>query len=159
MVHENPAVAPVAKQRPAQFSDLGRCGHPAGGFQVELAEFLEFAVLRVGQQRDAHGRGRVDGIALGPVFLAGLPGLRVVAQASAAHRAVNGAIEEAIGAAGIRRADDIGLAAGAFHREQRPQLVVLGLQALQDGVPGYPGMAVHAVCEALLQGLDENFTL
>ena len=45
VIYENSVVAAITKEGPAEFSDFGRCFHPARRFRIELSKFLQLAIL------------------------------------------------------------------------------------------------------------------
>src|SRR4051812_37221602 len=59
VVHEHAAETAVAKQSAAEFSHFRRCLQPARRFRIELAKFLQLAILLFGQKLDAHSGGHV----------------------------------------------------------------------------------------------------
>lgn len=157
VINEDLAIAPVTEQGAAEGPHLGWRVDPAGGLQVEVAELLQGAVLRFGQQVDAHGGGHFDGAVVGLVLFSGGSGFAVVAGASAAGGAFWGAVaEREVAGLGVV-ADDVGFAACGFH----------GLQGFEGGGVGFElgghvgpidaDMPGHVLIEAGFQGLEEFF--
>ena len=141
VIDEDLAVASIAVQRAAQRPELGWRLDPAGLLRVELAERLQFAVLRLGEERDAHRVGHLDGAVRGGVLLAGLARLGVVAGAAAAGGAFGGGLQSTMvrGIGGLAAADEIGLAAAGFHHVYGLEGVRAGFVAGLQGVPGNLG--------------------
>ena len=157
VINEDLAIAPVTEQGAAEGPDLGWRVDPAGGLQVELAKLLQGAVLRFGQQVDAHGGGHFDGAVVGLVLFSGGSGFAVIAGASAAGGAFWGAVAEGeLAGLGVM-ADDVGFAACGFH----------GLQGFEGGGVGFePGghvgpidadMPGHVFLETGFQGMNKFF--
>jgi len=55
MVHEDTAVAAIAKNRAAEFPDNSGRLHPTRRFRIETSELLQRSILLFGQKLDADG--------------------------------------------------------------------------------------------------------
>ena len=77
MIDEDPSVATITEERAAKGPDLCRGVHPTGCLQIELAEFLQRAVLRLSQEFDAHGGSELGCATLGLVLFPCVQGLAV----------------------------------------------------------------------------------
>src|SRR5690606_11791720 len=123
VIHEDMFVAAVGEDRAAELANLGRRLDPARRRGVELTELLQLPILRLRQNLDAHVRRHIDRVTpFGLGCLPRLPRFAVIAQASAAGRALRRAVEKDDLAGLLVLADDIRLAAAALHLAKRPQL-------------------------------------
>ena len=102
------------------------------------------------KQLDAHRGRHLDGAALRLVLLAGVQRLAVVAEASAAGRALGGAVAEDEPAGVLVAADHVRLAAGGLHRAERRQRGRIGfepgLNAAHATPSCRPGLSSYRPC-------------
>ena len=63
MKYEDMAVAAIAKEGTAEFSDIGRSLYPALRLRIKFSKFLQRPVLVFVQKLDPHSRCEVDRIA------------------------------------------------------------------------------------------------
>src|SRR5581483_9867865 len=115
VIQENRVVAAIAEEGAAEFSDLRRCLHPTGRLRIELAKFLQLAILLFGEKFDAHGGRHAHGVVFGFVFFSCVQRFAVVAKASAPGGAFCGTIIKNIFARFLILTNYIRFAAGSFH--------------------------------------------
>ena len=68
MKHEDMAVATIAKEGAAEFSNICWCLHPARGLRIEAPKALQLSILFFRQQLNAHRSSHINSVAFGLVF-------------------------------------------------------------------------------------------
>jgi len=150
VIQENGVEPAITKKGAAEFSDRRRPFHPAGGFGIELTEFLQVSIFFFGQNFDAHSSRHIDRAIGGFGFFPCVQRFTVIAETSAAFRTFRGAITKNEFARLFVTANYVRLATRSFHFREGPQFFRAGFELCLDFQPFQTFMAVAVFFEASL---------
>lgn len=117
MEYKDTAVAAISKDAAAEFSDLGRGLDPTLRFCIKFSKLLQLSIFFSIQKLDPHRGREINSVAsrMNPLLFSRFLPCPVVTNASAAFRALRGAVIKNVLARLFIVTNNVRLAAGDFH--------------------------------------------